>query len=125
MFACLGALLEALHAWKSASYLGLGNETRRLMWTLAHAHGVGLGLIHIAYAATLGLLANVLRPTRLQLASVLLRWATVLLPGGFFLGGVFTYEGDPGILVILAPLGAACLGIFLLLVVVELTRRKR
>src|SRR6187401_2755242 len=53
VFVTLGAVLEALHAWKSVAYLGVGHETRRLMWTLAHAHGVGLGLLHLGFAATL------------------------------------------------------------------------
>src|SRR5262245_58711093 len=49
VFVVLGIALEALHAWKSPTYLGVGNETRRLMWTLAHAHGVGLSLVHLAF----------------------------------------------------------------------------
>jgi hypothetical protein len=35
--------------------------------------------------------------------------ASVLLPGGFFLGGVTFYSGDPGVGVILVPIGAALL----------------
>ena len=35
--------------------------------------------------------------------------ASVLLPGGFFLGGVVFYAGDPGIGVLLVPAGAALL----------------
>jgi hypothetical protein len=42
--------------------------------------------------------------------------ATVLLPGGFFLGGVRFYAGDPGIGVVLVPIGAVLLLIALVLI---------
>ena len=42
--------------------------------------------------------------------------ALVLLPLGFFLGGVFIYGGDPGIGVILVPPGALLLFISVLLI---------
>jgi hypothetical protein len=35
--------------------------------------------------------------------------ASVLVPGGFFLGGIAFYSGDPGIGVILVPAGAVLL----------------
>lgn len=105
VFAALGVALEALHAWKVGAYLGVDNETRRLMWTLAHAHGVGLSLLQIAYAASLRLIAAA--PT--ALTSRLLHAATVLIPLGFFLGGVNTYEADPGFGILLVPPGAFAL----------------
>ena len=124
VFATLGGVLEALHAWKSSAYLGVGNEVRRLMWTLAHAHGVGLSLLHMGFAATVkvGFEAS---SSRLVLAARLLRWATVLLPAGFFLGGVAPYEGDPGVGVILAPIGALLLWIAILFVALELVAQRR
>ena len=64
------------------------------MWTLAHAHGTLLGLVHLAFAASLPFLR--LNPSRLRLASTSLIFASVLLPGGFFLAGIRFYEGDPG-----------------------------
>ncbi len=41
--------------------------------------------------------------------------ASLLLQGGFFLGGVSFYGGDPGVGIALAPVGAALLilGIYL------------
>ena len=124
VFATLGAVLEALHAWKSGAYLGVGNEVRRLMWTLAHAHGIGLSLLHMGFAATLQVGFTDLTG-RLLLAARLLRWATVLLPAGFFLGGVAPYEGDPGIGVLLAPLGALALWLAVLFVALELVADRR
>jgi hypothetical protein len=35
--------------------------------------------------------------------------ATLLIPAGFFLGGVFVHGGDPGVGVLLVPVGAALL----------------
>jgi hypothetical protein len=107
-FATFGLTLEGLQGFKSASYLGVGNETRRLMWTLAHAHGVGLSLVQIGFAVTSAICVEL--PTRmLARASWLLNCAFVLIPGGFLLGGTTTYGGDPGIGVLLVPIGALLL----------------
>ena len=53
VFLTLGLVLEALHGFKLGFYLDVHNQTRRHMWTLAHAHGTLLGLVHIAFAASL------------------------------------------------------------------------
>ena len=102
VFVVLGAVLESLHAFKLPVYLDVGSETRRLMWTLAHAHGTLLGLVHVAFAATMAALGEALP----RQAGRALSAASVLLPLGFFLGGVWTYGGDPGLGVLLAPVGA-------------------
>jgi hypothetical protein len=106
-FSVLGLLLEVLHGLKVGLYLDAGNETRRLMWTLAHAHGTLLGVLHIAFAATL---RQVTEPgAKLVMASRALSLAGVLLPLGFFLGGIAVHGGDPGLGVALVPLGALAL----------------
>jgi hypothetical protein len=107
VFGVLGLVLESLHGFKVRAYLDVTNETRRLMWTLAHAHGTLLGLVHLAFAASLPFLR--LETGRLRLASTSLVGASFLLPGGFFLGGIRFYEGDPGLGIILVPIGAALL----------------
>jgi hypothetical protein len=108
VFAGLGTGLELLHAFKIGPYLDVGNETRRFMFVLGHAHGVGLGLLHVAFASAVKLAA--LRDgARLVTASIGLRLATVLLPGGFLLGGFGAYESDPGVGVLLVPVGALVL----------------
>ncbi|MFO0688174.1 MAG: hypothetical protein U0900_05660 [Myxococcota bacterium] len=101
----LGTLLEGLHAFKLGLYLDVANETRRLLWTLAHAHGALLGLVNVAFATSLPKLPS-LGPGSRALASRTLVAGTLLLPAGFFLGGLFVYDGDPGLAVLLAPLGA-------------------
>lgn len=101
----LGTALEALHALKLGLYLDVANETRRLLWTLAHAHGALLGLLNVAFATSLPKLGSLSEGGR-ALASGALVAGSLLLPAGFFVGGVFVYEGDPGLAVLLAPLGA-------------------
>ena len=49
VFATLGLVLETLHGFKVRAYLDVSNETRRLMWTLAHAHGTLLAIVHIVF----------------------------------------------------------------------------
>lgn len=107
-FLTLGIALEGMHGLKLGWYLDVSNEARRLTWTLAHAHGTLLALIHVAFAYTLGALAIPATRAR-RLASQSLTAASVLLPGGFFLGGLVIYEGDPGLGIFLVPLGAALL----------------
>jgi hypothetical protein len=107
LFGALGLILESLHGFKVRAYLDVTNETRRLMWTLAHAHGTLLGLVHLAFAASLTLLR--LDAGRLRLASTSLMVASVLLPGGFFLAGIRFYAGDPGLGIVLVPIGAVLL----------------
>jgi hypothetical protein len=115
VFLSLGIGLELLHAYKAPLYLNPDQETRRLLWTLAHAHGVGLSLVNMGYAATLQLVLRQ-RTRALELASSLCGWSTLLVPLGFFLGGIKTYGGDPGAGVLLVPLGAALLWIAVVLV---------
>ncbi len=108
LFLSLGIALEAMHGFKVGFYLDESSETRRLMWRLAHAHGTLLSLIHMAFGLTLRVLPA--ENIRLQrYASPSLIGASILLPGGFFLGGVVIYAGDPGLGILLAPVGAALL----------------
>jgi hypothetical protein len=122
-FVVLGITLEALHGFKVDSYLGKGAEVRRLLWTLAHAHGTLMSLVHAAFAFTYFAMPVPLT-RRHQLASALLMAASVLLPGGFFLGGTFVYEGDPGLGIWLVPPGAVCLFLGVLLTAIDVVRGK-
>lgn len=102
VFALGGAALETLHAIKAPSYLDAGHETTRLLFRLAHAHGALLSIVNIAYALTMHA-----RPETAQRStSNALALALVLLPVGFFAGGLGARGGDPGLGVILVPIGA-------------------
>ncbi len=115
VFLCLGAVLESLHGFKVQLYLAVTSETRRLLWTLAHAHGTLLALVNISFALSLPSLTGLTAAAR-SLASRLLCAATVLLPAGFFLGGAVVHEGDPGLGVLLVPPAALFLLVAVLLI---------
>lgn len=104
VFVLAGTALELLHGLKVDWYLDAGNETRRLLWRLAHAHGTFLSLVQIAFAFTAGSLAR--RP---RLASPCLLGAGIAIPGGFFLGGLSPHGGDPGIGIVVLPVGVVLL----------------
>jgi hypothetical protein len=107
VFGGFGLILEALHGFKIAAYLDVSNDTRRLMWRLAHAHGTLAGAINVLFALTLRTAPA--PPPQTPRISTLLAAATVVLPAGFFLGGVVVYGGDPGLGALLVPLGAVLL----------------
>jgi hypothetical protein len=105
VFATLGFLLEVCHALKLGLYLDVSNETRRLLWRLAHAHGALLGLVNVAYA----LAAHSWPRLQGRLAERALLVALLLMPLGFLLGGAFARGGDPGVSVSLAVAGGVAL----------------
>jgi membrane protein DedA with SNARE-associated domain len=120
VFLSLGAVLEALHGFKIGWYVDVGNDTRRLMFTLAHAHGTLLAVVNIAA----GLTARIVeRFTLRSSVSLALIWAAILLPAGFFLGGIVIYDGDPGLGVWLVPIGAALLFYSIARIALDLSKR--
>jgi len=124
IFLTLGIILEAFHGFKVGAYLNVSNSTRRLLWTLAHAHGTGLALVHIGFAVTAKYLTNWTGRAR-AFASVSLMAASILLPGGFFLGGLVIYSGDPGLGILLVPLGAIFLFLAVLFCALAATKHSR
>lgn len=114
IFTALGLILEAAHGLKLGWYLDVSSATRRLSFTLGHAHGTLLGLLNLAFAFSL-------RHARLTAvaaarASFALRAVTVLMPLGFLLGGVVFYAGDPGFAIALVPPSGALLVVALAVV---------
>lgn len=105
-FAIVGITLEGFHGFKTGWYLEDAYETRRLLFTLGHAHGALLALINIVFGVASAVLGG--SPSRLLQVSRLLLLGTVLLPAGFFLGGFGLYGADPGVGVYLAPIGGLC-----------------
>ncbi len=105
IFMALGLFLEYLHGFKVGWYLNVGNEMRRLMFQLSHAHGTLFSILHIVFAFT-ARSQPASADSWLRLASPLLMATLILMPGGFFLGGVWIYDGDPGLGIFLVPIGA-------------------
>jgi hypothetical protein len=115
VFAGLGLVLESLNGLRVDYYMNVANETRRHMFTLAHAHGTLLSLVNLAFALSLASplgerLGNVKTP------SACLLGALILLPAGFFTGGLVIYDGDPGLGIMMVPVGALLLVVAALLI---------
>jgi membrane protein DedA with SNARE-associated domain len=102
----LGIVLEGLLGFRIGWYVDVGYEARRLMLRLAHTHGTLLAFVNIA----VGLTARAFdRFTIHKPVSHALIWAAILLPLGFLLGGLVIYDGDPGLGILLTPVGAILL----------------
>lgn len=99
-----GVTLEALHGFKVQAYLA--SDMRREMWRLAHAHGTLLGMLCLVSAALAD--AHIPEAIRARVLAMI-RWGAVLMPLGFFLGGVLNSEGDPSLGILLVPPGALLL----------------
>jgi hypothetical protein len=98
-----GLLIEGLIGFRSPALLD--DSVRREMFRLAHAHGTLLNLVLIA-AALCGRL-DLIRLGRIT--ALALRAAVVLLPIGFLLAGIWHFKDDPGLGILLVPLGAVLL----------------
>ena len=99
-----GVTLEALHGFKVGAYLQ--SEMRRELWRLSHAHGTLLGILCLVFAALAE--RHVDSKVRAAVATQLMAGA-ILMPLGFFLGGILNSEGDPSLGIALVPLGALLL----------------
>jgi hypothetical protein len=115
LFLSLGIFLEALHGFKTGFYLDLNQKVRREMWTLAHAHGTLLSLVNIVFAAGVTQFGR-WTPARLRLVSLFLIYSALLIPLGFFLGGIGPGESDPSLGILLVPFGAVLLVIAVALI---------
>jgi hypothetical protein len=109
-WALFGLAIEAAHGFKLASYLD--DSLRHTVLRLAHAHGVILALVVLAFAASLPAGADHGDEDGVRAArrtGLLLRAGALLIPAGFALGGIAPHEGDPGWPVVLVPIGGALL----------------
>jgi hypothetical protein len=116
VFLSLGAFLEVMHGFKLGFYLDPNARLRREMWTLAHAHGTLLALVQFAFAAGLVQFGR-WTAGRMKLVSFFLIDGAVLVPLGFFLGGLFPSESDPWAGIFLVPVGALLLFIAVSLII--------
>jgi len=93
----LGFALEAAHALKLSAYLDHPLRRELLVW--AHAHGIGLALVVLAYAA------SGVTPKGARFGPAL-RGASLLMPLGFALASIGVSEVDPGPSIWLVPIAA-------------------
>ena len=121
IFLTLGIFLEAMHGFKIGWYLNVSNEARRMMFRMAHAHGVLFGLVNIALAMTIRDRGN--KSVDWQRPSFCISAATVLIPVGFFLAGIVIYGPDPGLGILLVPIGAVFLFVGVLLTVLRVAAK--
>jgi hypothetical protein len=98
-----GLLIEGLIGFRAPALLD--DSVRRDMFRLAHAHGTLLNLVLIAAAICARL--DLIRLGRLT--SLGLRAAVILLPVGFLLSGIWHFKDDPGVAILLVPIGALLL----------------
>ena len=127
IFVALGLVLESMHGFKVAWYVNSGEpETTRLMMRLAHAHGTFLSLVHLAFAWTVSQATGFQGRSR-SVASRSIHAAGILVPAGFLLAGLPGFVktgglrlgvlgGDPGLGIVLVPIGALLLILALYLV---------
>ncbi len=108
-----GLLLDSFMGMKQLFYLS--NPIRREMWRLAHTHGTLMTLVFLAYVHFRGI-------AKKQHENMMFIGA-LLMPVGFFLGGIVTTEIDPFVGVFLVPIGGLLfvLGLLLSLFTTPLT----
>jgi len=105
LFVVMGIALEAMHGFKVGWYLNANLETRRTLLMLAHAAGVAIGILHVAFAASIRR-ASEWKAANRSFASASLLAATLAIPGGLILAAVFLQaNGSPGMGVVLAGTG--------------------
>ena len=105
VWALFGVAIEAAHGFKLAVYLD--DDLRHTLLRLAHAHGVILGLVVLTLAGAGSPYAAGDRGARVT--GVLLRLAALIIPVGFAASAVAPHEGDPGVPVVLVPVGGVVL----------------
>lgn len=98
-----GILLEGFRAFRSPAVLD--DAVRQDMFRLAHAHGTLLNLVLIAAVICARLELIQLGPG----ASLGLRASVILLPVGFLFGGLWHFKDEPGLAILLVPIGAVIL----------------
>src|ERR1044071_1000504 len=98
-----GLLIEGLIGFRSPGLLD--DSVRREMFRLAHAHGTLLNLVLIAAAICARLDLIRIGPG----ASLGLRSSVILLPAGFLIGGLWHFKDEPGLGILLVPIGAVLL----------------
>ena len=114
-----GVTLEGLLGFKWTALLG--DPLRRELLALAHFHAGLLGLVNLVYAGYAD--SPGLGERARRAASRALRLGSLCLPSGFLLGGLWHPEGDPGLGIVLVPVGAVAIAVAVALQVYAVWRR--
>jgi hypothetical protein len=107
IWSLFGLALEAAHGFKLAVFLD--DDLRHTLLRLAHAHGVVLALMVLAFGSGVAALHGDDPAPRARRTGALLRAGALVVPLGFALSAVRPHEGDPGLAVLLVPVGAVFL----------------
>jgi hypothetical protein len=103
VYVCLGIVLETIHGSKSGGISMLEMKPAGSCLRSGNFHGTMLALVNIAAGLTIRGVEGFQIKRSVSFALI---GTAVLLPGGFLLGGLWTYDGDPGTGVWLVPIGA-------------------
>jgi len=103
----LGVACEACHGFKLSVFLD--DQLRHTLLRLAHAHGVVLALVVLAFGGGAAALYGDAPPAAARWTGRLIRIGAAVIPLGFALSAISPHEGDPGAAVWLVPAGALAL----------------
>jgi hypothetical protein len=103
LWIAFGILLEGFNAFRTPALMD--HHVRRDMFRLAHSHGTLMNLVLLAA----GICARLEMIRLTPFATWSLRASVVLLPFGFFFGGVWPLSEEPGLGILLVPIGAVLL----------------
>lgn len=117
LWIAFGILLEGFRAFRSPAVLD--DAVRQDMFRLAHAHGTLLNLVLLAAAICARLELIQLSPG----TSLGLRSSVILLPVGFLFGGLWHFKDEPGLAILLVPIGAVLLLVTSIYIALTLPRR--
>jgi hypothetical protein len=121
VFLSLGGALDTLHGFKDGVVCRCWKRNAATHVHTCPRRRTLLALINIAAGLTVRKVDRFeLRPS----VSFALIWAAILLPAGFFLGGIVTYDGDPGLGVWLVPVGAILLFYSVARIALDLSKLK-
>jgi hypothetical protein len=117
LWIAFGILIEGFSGFRSPAYLD--DAVRREMFRLAHAHGTLLNLVLLGAAICARLDLIRLGP----MTSLGLGVAAVLLPAGFLFAGLWHFKDEPGLAILLVPVGAVLLLVTAVYISLTLPRR--
>ena len=106
VFGLMGLVLDSFHGFKQSFYVAEDVQLRRLLWMTSHGGGVVLGILNIAFAASLHRFSTGLVCLRSSMGLIA---ANVAIPSGLFMAGLFLHDDRPGTGLLLFFIGTVLL----------------